>query len=545
MAHQYHGAVGGRGYHPGSYSHGKQKKCNQEEALFVGNLNISCKESDLFEKFSTCGTVSNIRLMKTRKKSSLGYAFVTMATREESLVALCKLNNQELCGCAMRIGLGAPENKSHASIDSQFRNNSILFRFFIPKPETDDTGTGTGAGAPILSAAVSDNEHSITADGKVGAADASTTNGNPVVTSETFGEQFIKEYINDYCKCDAISEANIRRIFDDEMGEKVCLNVLENISSFQYQGVFYSIELSKSLQEQLNTLGYQINRKPADACTSSNDFFAKIVGEGKPLNPSGAGNPDEQSMVDLNVDTVKSSLTNLSMLLQTTPKIAGLSNSNELQQDSLNMHAKLRSMQTMPAVASKQAQSKPVHGGVQGAGYGYQHQPPQQQPYPYHHQHHQQRSSFKSNRHHVPVHQPQQSYPAPGARGWVGAAPVQSVQGYTQPQTNSHRAYGQYVRPQPPSSRPGLQSGPGPQHLSFPDHYGQSLGPGASAGTTVFSGVIQHQHQHQLNPVGIQQSYMSNPQSLVPGEGATQSLFFTPMEHNNVGFPSNPRKQGI
>lgn len=76
-------------------------------SLFVGNLNDCCTDADLMNLFSKHGTVLYVRIMKTRKNTTLGYAFATMQTAAEAEQAIKALDNTMLHDRALRISLAA------------------------------------------------------------------------------------------------------------------------------------------------------------------------------------------------------------------------------------------------------------------------------------------------------------------------------------------------------------------------------------------------------------------------------------------------------
>jgi len=82
--------------------------------LFVGHLSVTCDENSLYQVFSQVGPIQSIKLMRTRKKASLGYAFVTMNTIEDTARAINVLNGQLLCGREMKIGYGTANDSKNS-----------------------------------------------------------------------------------------------------------------------------------------------------------------------------------------------------------------------------------------------------------------------------------------------------------------------------------------------------------------------------------------------------------------------------------------------
>lgn len=158
-----------------------------ESTLFVGDLSVSCNEANLFEIFSTCGVVRNIRIMKTRKNTSLGYAFVTMSSDKEATYAMETLNGILVSGRKMRIGFATSANSKRMvsagiipdpnfNVTSHDHLNSVFFRFMIPKT--------AGSNLHELSTAGTD-------------------------------EGVIRDVFNERCGPNSVSDVSIRRISDD------------------------------------------------------------------------------------------------------------------------------------------------------------------------------------------------------------------------------------------------------------------------------------------------------------------------------------------
>ncbi|XP_020575951.1 polyadenylate-binding protein 7-like [Phalaenopsis equestris] len=73
-------------------------------ALYVGELHPDVAESNLFELFSTVGTVTSVRVCKDRDSGrSLGYGYVNYMFEQDAINAIEKLNHNELFGKPIRI----------------------------------------------------------------------------------------------------------------------------------------------------------------------------------------------------------------------------------------------------------------------------------------------------------------------------------------------------------------------------------------------------------------------------------------------------------
>lgn len=73
-------------------------------ALYVGDLHPDVTESMLFERFSTAGTVSSVRVCRTRQTNqSMGYAYVNYNVKGDAERAMDTLNYETIKGRSMRI----------------------------------------------------------------------------------------------------------------------------------------------------------------------------------------------------------------------------------------------------------------------------------------------------------------------------------------------------------------------------------------------------------------------------------------------------------
>lgn len=80
--------------------------------LYVGNLSYETTENDLQDAFSPFGTVTEANLMMDRDSGrSRGFAFVTMASKEEAQAAITGLNGHELNGRALTVNEARPREE--------------------------------------------------------------------------------------------------------------------------------------------------------------------------------------------------------------------------------------------------------------------------------------------------------------------------------------------------------------------------------------------------------------------------------------------------
>ena len=91
--------------------------------LFVGSLPYSATQSQLEDLFSQAGKVVSCNLITDRfSGQSKGFAFVEMATEEESKEAIKKFNNYELDGRKIVVNEARPqEDRSNSNRGSYMR----------------------------------------------------------------------------------------------------------------------------------------------------------------------------------------------------------------------------------------------------------------------------------------------------------------------------------------------------------------------------------------------------------------------------------------
>ncbi len=85
-------------------------------SLFLGDLSITCDESNLFELFSRFGVVESVQLKKSerdRQRAHLGFGFIKFATRESAERALQEMNGYFFLGRAMRVGWALINGERH------------------------------------------------------------------------------------------------------------------------------------------------------------------------------------------------------------------------------------------------------------------------------------------------------------------------------------------------------------------------------------------------------------------------------------------------
>lgn len=119
--------------------HNDQPNILSSTTLFVGDLSVTCTEHMLMQLFSQCGMTTEVRIIRTRRNASLGYAFVTMCTAEDATTAIKQLNGYMLNGRGLRIGFANEvDNRKQLPIMEDIRSVSSGFE-----------NSQNGFGAPI------------------------------------------------------------------------------------------------------------------------------------------------------------------------------------------------------------------------------------------------------------------------------------------------------------------------------------------------------------------------------------------------------------
>jgi RNA recognition motif-containing protein len=78
--------------------------------IFVGNLNYSTTQEDLYATFSQFGTVERVNVVTDRDTGQpRGFAFVEMTNANEAQKAISQLNGVELHGRAMNVNEARPK----------------------------------------------------------------------------------------------------------------------------------------------------------------------------------------------------------------------------------------------------------------------------------------------------------------------------------------------------------------------------------------------------------------------------------------------------
>jgi cold-inducible RNA-binding protein len=80
--------------------------------IYVGNLSYDTTEDELKSTFEQFGQVGNVRIVKDKfSGESKGFAFVEMASKEESAAAISGLDGKELNGRTLKINEARPRTE--------------------------------------------------------------------------------------------------------------------------------------------------------------------------------------------------------------------------------------------------------------------------------------------------------------------------------------------------------------------------------------------------------------------------------------------------
>lgn len=89
----------------------------QNQKLYVGNLNFDATEDQVRELFSSFGDVQEVKIVMDRFSGrSRGFAFVRMATPDEAGKAKDSLNGQPFQGKALVIDLARTEQRDRPAM---------------------------------------------------------------------------------------------------------------------------------------------------------------------------------------------------------------------------------------------------------------------------------------------------------------------------------------------------------------------------------------------------------------------------------------------
>lgn len=115
----------------------------QNQKLYVGNLNFDATEDQVRELFSSFGDVQEVKIVMDRFSGrSRGFAFVRMATPEEAGKAKDALNGQPFQGKALVIDLARTEQRDRPMGERRERPAGE----FRPRREGGGGGGGWGGG---------------------------------------------------------------------------------------------------------------------------------------------------------------------------------------------------------------------------------------------------------------------------------------------------------------------------------------------------------------------------------------------------------------
>ena len=101
--------------------------------LFIGGLPSSIGEAELKDFFSEHGDVVSVNLVVDHVGASRGFAFVTMATAEQALRAIEKLNGKQFEGRTLTVQAARGEKRRQAAKAAELSQEKAVAR--VSEPE--------------------------------------------------------------------------------------------------------------------------------------------------------------------------------------------------------------------------------------------------------------------------------------------------------------------------------------------------------------------------------------------------------------------------
>ena len=78
--------------------------------LYVGNLDFNTSEDSLKGLFADCGEVVSVKIIMDRETGrSKGFGFIEMASKNDGIKAISKLNGQEINGRSLKVNESQPK----------------------------------------------------------------------------------------------------------------------------------------------------------------------------------------------------------------------------------------------------------------------------------------------------------------------------------------------------------------------------------------------------------------------------------------------------
>ena len=269
---------------------------NTIATVFVGDLAVSCDENHLYGMFIEYGPIYSIKLMRTRKHLSLGYAFVALYSMEKALLAINNLNGKPLCGRNIRTAFASQSqdltkydkstvyfgNYSNELIPESTMSsaekislliqlpaetpmeylNSVFFRYVISK--SMDNYDSIPLSESIIKEVFNsrfvgyDEMHSLLS---LGGEDGSGSGSVLDATNELTEAAAVGVGIGGE-KGEYVLDVTIRRMSENAEAKKgygfihfrdmdCCVYALQHCGMVYHGGITYTLEVSKSLEKQL------------------------------------------------------------------------------------------------------------------------------------------------------------------------------------------------------------------------------------------------------------------------------------------------------
>lgn len=108
----------------------------QNQKLYVGNLNFDANEDQVRELFGTYGVVQEVKIVMDRFSGrSRGFAFVRMASAEDAAKAKDALSGQPFQGKALVIDWARTEQRDRPPMGERRERSERSFGEFRPRRE--------------------------------------------------------------------------------------------------------------------------------------------------------------------------------------------------------------------------------------------------------------------------------------------------------------------------------------------------------------------------------------------------------------------------
>eukprot|EP00899_Mesostigma_viride_P005612 jgi/Mesvir1/15051/Mv14703-RA.1 len=96
--------------------------------LYVKNLDESIDDEKLRQEFSSCGTISSVKVMRSDKGVSRGFGFVCFSSPEEATKAVSEMNGRMLVGKPLYVALAQRKDVRRAQLEAHYAQRLAMAR---------------------------------------------------------------------------------------------------------------------------------------------------------------------------------------------------------------------------------------------------------------------------------------------------------------------------------------------------------------------------------------------------------------------------------